>query len=98
MRKKYKIISITNIVLLISSVLIYRYSEVFRGQNPLYASLKMTGLGLLGTSVLWSFINTLYILFENKNSWQKYILWILISLLPFLIISIVLIIIFQNSI
>ena len=67
MRKKYKIISITNILLLISSVLIYSYSEVFRGQNPLYARLKMTGLGLLGTSVLWSFINTLYILFENKK-------------------------------
>ena len=67
--------------------MIINKSEIFRGQNPLYVSLKMTGFGLLLMAVLWSFINTLFIIFENKKMWRKYTLWIFVSLLPFLLFS-----------
>lgn len=84
MKKKFKITATTNILLLIISLLILKYSEIFRGQNPLYVILKMIGWGLLLCSMIWSLINTLFIIFESKEIWKKNILWILLSLFPVL--------------
>ena len=91
MKKKFKIIAVTNSSILILGLLIGKYSEVFRGQNPLYMILKMSAWGLLLCSIVWSLINTLFIFGENKEIWRKNIQWIILSLLPIIFFSIILI-------
>lgn len=87
MKKKLKIITITNILLLIISLIILRYSEILRGQNPLYVTLKMIGWGLLSWSILGSLINTLFIYFDYKANWKQNIGWFSLSLSPLLFFS-----------
>ncbi len=87
MSKKLKIIILINILILFVSLLILRYSELVRGQNPLYASLKMIGWGLLFLSIVCSATTTLYIFFESKKTWSNNIHWLLLSALPILYVS-----------
>lgn len=82
MEKRLKIITIVNIISLIIALLILRYSEIYRGQNPLYVTLKIIGWSIFCYSILASLINTLYIYFEQTNIWKKKILWIILSLFP----------------
>ena len=93
---KHKLIAVANIILLIASLLIGNYSEIIRGENPLYASLKMLSWGLLIISVLGSFINTLLIFFEYKKTWKSMISWVLISLIPMLLFLVIEIIILTH--
>jgi hypothetical protein len=73
MKNKFKIIALTNIILLVLSLFIYRHSEIYRGQNPLYTSLKMAGLVLLISSITWSIVNTIFILVENRKVSLNYL-------------------------
>lgn len=84
MTKRLKIISQVNIIALIIALLILRFSEIYRGQNPLYVTLKMIGWSLFFCSIIASLINTLFIIFDKSKFWQKKILWIIVSLLPIL--------------
>jgi len=67
---------------LIIATLILHYSEIFRGQNPLYVILKMIGWFLFFVSIIWSLVNTIIIL-KKKNSLQTKISWSLVSVIPF---------------
>lgn len=89
MEKRLKIITIVNIISLIIALLILRFSEIYRGQNPLYVTLKIIGWSIFCYSILASLINTLYIYFEKTNIWKKKILWIILSLFPVIYIFII---------
>lgn len=97
MEKRLKIITIVNIISLIIALLILRFSEIYRGQNPLYVTLKIIGWSIFCYSILASLINTLYIYFEKTTILKKKILWILVSLLPILYTFTIIILSLQNT-
>jgi ABC-type methionine transport system permease subunit len=97
MTKRLKIISVVNIIALIIALLILRFSEIYRGQNPLYVTLKMVGWALFFCSVLASLINTLFIIFDKSNLWEKKLLWIIVSLLPILYFFTIIVLSFINT-
>ncbi len=76
-----KYISFLNTILLIVGTLILHYSEIYRGQNPLYVSLKILGWALFIGSIVWSLTNTLLIYFYEEY-WRHKIIWIIISIIP----------------
>ena len=79
--KALRLISFLNIFLLIVATLILQYSEIYRGQNPLYVSLKMLGWALFFISIIWSLTNTLLIYF-NEDYLKRKLIWIVISIIP----------------
>ncbi len=79
--KTLRLTSFLNIFLLIIATLILHYSENYRGQNPLYVSLKMLGWALFFISIIWSFTNTLLIYF-NKYTLKRKLMWIVVSIIP----------------
>ena len=79
--RSLRLISFLNIFLLCIATLILHYSDIYRGQNPLYVSLKMFGWALFFLSIVWSFVNTLFIYF-NEDSWKRKFIWIVISIIP----------------
>jgi hypothetical protein len=84
MKKIFKIISITNVFLLVISLLIGHFSEYIRGQNPLYVNLKITAYVLIILAVLGSLVNTLFLVLDDKTILRKHVIWTFLSLLPFL--------------
>ena|GEM_PF-6953727 len=80
--KKFKIISVVNILLLIIGMLIMHYSEFVRIHKPLYPILKMLGWGMFFISIIWSGVNSILIYDTIKNNLKKNLIWILISLIP----------------
>lgn len=97
MMKRLKIMTIVDIIALIIASTVLRFSEIYRGQNPLYVTLKMVGWSLLFCSILASLINTLFIIFDKSNLWEKKFLWIVISLLPILYIFTIIILSVSNT-
>src|SRR5690606_36719300 len=80
--KKFKIISVVKILLLINGMLIMHYSEFVRIHTPLYPILKMLGWGMFFISIIWSGVNSILIYDTIKNNLKKHLIWILMSLIP----------------
>src|SRR5690606_39189199 len=80
--KKFKVISVVNILLLIVGTLIGRYSECIRIYKPLYPILKMLAWGMFFISIIWSGINSILIYDTIKSNLKRNLIWILVSLLP----------------
>lgn len=88
MPRKLKISAVANNFILILALFILRSSEVFRGQNPLYVILKTISWTLLCSTIIISFV-TIILILQNRSLLKNNILWITLSFLPLVYISII---------
>lgn len=88
MPRKLKISAVANNLILMLALFILRYSEVFREQNPLYVILKTIGWTLLGSSMIISLV-TIILIVQNRSLLKNTILWVALSSLPLVYISII---------
>ena len=79
----FKTYSVFIIVIFLVGMLTLRFSEVFRGQNPLYTILKMIGWTMIFSSAIWSVFNTVEILFKKEQKILTKAFWGVISVMPF---------------
>jgi len=87
LKKKHFFFTIVNISIFVLGILILRYSEYWRGQNPLYVGLKMTGWTMFFISTFFSCVHSILILIKIKSGLIKKTLWTALSLMPIIYFS-----------
>lgn len=88
-----KIKLILPIIICLLAMLLFNFVKPFRGTD-LYAVGTLSSYTMLFIGVLWSLINSIFLILKHKSNLKQNIIWIIISALPFLYVKITFILFF----
>jgi hypothetical protein len=81
----------------LSAMLIQHFFEYYRG-TWIYQYGATLSLIIFYGGIFWSFINTLLLVYKYKTELKKTLLWIFLSAIPFLYISVMIIKVMNQTI